>query len=208
MPAPALGASRGWLIRQAVVESCLLGAIGVLLRAALAWALVSVAPGRCCRATRCCSRCLNPLNLDARALVATLDLRCDGNARRPGSCPAWLCTDGASTPATRSGLSTAAAPKRAVRVRSRAGCWWWKWPSPGTLLVGASLLTRTFDEPRARRARGLVTVGVTTLWLSLGESAISKDPGARLALTRTLEEELRQLPGVRQVAWLDDAATQ
>jgi hypothetical protein len=52
----------------------------------------------------------------------------------------------------------------------------------------------------ARAERGLVTSGVTTLFLSLGTSP-ANDPAARLALTQTLEDEFRQLPGARQVAW-------
>jgi predicted permease len=68
-----------------------------------------------------------------------------------------------------------------------------------TLLVGATLLTRSFIN-LARADRGLVTSGVTTLWLSLGPT-VSNDAAARLALTRTLEDELRRLPGAKQVAW-------
>jgi len=68
-----------------------------------------------------------------------------------------------------------------------------------TLLVGATLLTRSFVN-LAGADRGLVTAGVTTLWLSLGPT-VSNDDAARLALTKTLEDELRHLPGAQQVAW-------
>ena len=190
----ALGASRGRLIRQAVVESCVLGAIGVLLGAALAWALVSVA--RALLPEPMLLQTLNPLNLDARALAATSVAGVMATLAS-GLLPAWLGTRvdaGESLRVVdRSGTETrgARAVTRGLLVVEVAfAC---------TLLVGATLLTRSFVN-LARAERGLVTSGVTTLWLSWG-SAVSKDPAAWLALTRTLEQELRQLPAVRQVAW-------
>jgi putative ABC transport system permease protein len=68
-----------------------------------------------------------------------------------------------------------------------------------TLLVGATLLTRSFVN-LARADRGLDTSDVTTLWLSLSSTA-APNVAARETLARTVEHELRHLPGVRQVAW-------
>jgi hypothetical protein len=48
--------------------------------------------------------------------------------------------------------------------------------------------------------RGLQTDGITTVWLALGPKA-KADPAVRTALARSLDDELRRLPGVRQVAW-------
>jgi putative ABC transport system permease protein len=189
----ALGASRGRLIRQAVVESCVLGALGVALGAALAWALVSVA--RALLPEPMLLQTLNPLNLDARALAAT-SLAGVIATLASGLLPAWLGTRvdaGESLRVVdRSGTETRGArtlTRGLLVVEVAFAC---------TLLVGATLLTRSFVN-LVRAERGLVTSGVTTLWLSL--NAVSKDPAARLAVTRTLEEELRQLPGVRQLAW-------
>jgi putative ABC transport system permease protein len=189
----ALGASRGRLIRQAVVESCLLGALGVLLGSALAWALVSVA--RALLPEPMLLQTLNPLNLDARALVAT-SLAGVLATLASGLLPAWLGTrvDAGESLRVVDRSGTEARGSRALTrgllvVEVAFAC---------TLLVGAALLTRSFVN-LVQAERGLVTSGVTTLWLSF--NAVSKDPAARLAVTRTLEEELRRLPGVRQLAW-------
>jgi len=65
----ALGASRGRLVRQALIESSVLGVIGVIIGATIAWALVAVA--RALIPEQMLLQTLNPLNLDARALAAT-----------------------------------------------------------------------------------------------------------------------------------------
>ncbi len=72
----ALGASRGRLIRQAIVESCLLGTIDA--------SLGPLSRGPPCHRTPLRhedAAMLNPFNLDARALVGDLDRRRDGHAR-------------------------------------------------------------------------------------------------------------------------------
>jgi len=189
----ALGASRGRLIRQSVVESGLLGTLGAVLGAALAWALVSVA--RALLPEPILLQTLNPLNLDARALAVTSVAGVMATLAS-GLLPAWLGTrvDAGESLRVVDRSGTEARGARALTrgllvVEVAFAC---------TLLVGATLLTRSFVN-LARAERGLVTSGVTTLWFSLG--AVSKDPAARLAVTRRLEEELRRLPGVRQLAW-------
>lgn len=190
----ALGASRGRLIRQVVVESSVLGMMGILLGAALAWGLASVA--RALLPEPMLLQTLNPPTLDARALAVT-SLAGVIATLVSGLVPAWLGTrvDAAESlrVADRGGTET-----RDARVLTRAllvvevafAC---------TLLVGATLLTRTFVK-LARADRGLVTSGVTTLWLSF-DTARVKESTARAALARSIEEELRKLPGVQQVAW-------
>jgi putative ABC transport system permease protein len=190
----ALGASRGRLIRQAVVESCLLGSIGVLLGAAFAWALVALARGLLPEPILL--QTLNPLNLDARALVATSVAGVMGMFGS-GLLPAWLGTRVDAGDSLRV-VDRGGTEARSARALTR-GLLVAEVALACTLLVGATLLTRTFVN-LARAERGLVTSGVTTLWLSLGDTP-SNDPGARVAAARVLEEELRQVPGVRHVAW-------
>ena len=190
----ALGASRARLIRQALVESSVLGGIGVAVGAATAWMLVSLA--RTVFPEQMLLQTLNPLDLDARALAATSAGGVVATLAS-GLLPAWLGTrvdTGDSLRVVDRGNTEARLARLLTRgllvVEVAFAC---------TLLVGATLLTRSFVK-LARAERGLVTSGVTTMFLSLGTST-QNDPAARLALTRTLEEELRQLPGARQVAW-------
>ena len=189
----ALGASRARLMRQAFVESCVLGAAGAAAGAAVAWGFVSIA--RALLPEPLLMQTLNPLDLDARALgassmagvVATL---------AAGLLPAWLGTrvDAGESlrVVNRSGTET-----RGARALSR-GLLVLEVAMACTLLIGATLLARSFAN-LTRADRGLDTTGVTTLWLSFGGNAL--DAAGRAALARTLEEDFRQLPGVQQVAW-------
>ncbi len=190
----ALGASRGRLIRQAVVESCLLGTLGVVLGAALAWALVSVA--RALMPEPILLQTLNPLNLGARALAATSAAGVLATLAS-GLLPAWLGTRVDAGDSLRV-VDRGGTEARGARVLTR-GLLVVEVTFACTLLLGATLLTRTFVN-LTHAERGLVTSSVTTLWLSMGE-AVAKDPAARLTLTRSVEEDLRQLPGVRYLAW-------
>lgn len=65
----ALGASRARLVRQAFLESALCGAGGIIAGAGIGWALVSVS--RAVLPQAALLRSLNPLNIDARALILT-----------------------------------------------------------------------------------------------------------------------------------------
>lgn len=189
----ALGASRGRLIRQAVVESCLLGTIGVLLGAGLAWTLVSAA--QALLPEPMLLQTLNPLNLDARALSATSIAGVIATLAS-GLLPAWLGTRVDAGESLRV-VDRSGTEARSARALTQ-GLLVLEVAFAFTLLVGATLLTRTFVN-LVTAERGLVTSGVTTLRLSFGDAG--KDPQAREALTRVVEDELRQLPGVRQVAW-------
>jgi putative ABC transport system permease protein len=190
----ALGASRGRLIRQALVESCLLGVAGLAMGAVLAWALVSAAttllPPSLLLQT------LNPLNLDARALAASSIAGLLATLAA-GLAPAWLGTHVDAGDSLRV-VDRGGTEARGARVLTRAllvgeialAC---------TLLVGATLLMRSFVN-LAGADRGFDTQGVTTLWLNLGSSP-TIDTAGRQALARTLEAEFRQMPGVQRVAW-------
>ena len=68
-----------------------------------------------------------------------------------------------------------------------------------TLLVGATLLTRSFVNLTSAE-RGLDTAGVTVLYLNLSEVGDSGDDARFEVLLQTIEDELRAFPGVQQVA--------
>jgi predicted permease len=190
----ALGASRGRLLRQALVESSLLGALGVAIGAGIAWALVSIA--RALIPEPLLLQTLNPLSLDARALVATSVAGLVA-ALAAGLLPAWLGTRVDAGDSLRV-VDRSGTEARGARALSR-GLLVVEVALAFTLLVGATLLTRSFVN-LARADRGLDTSGVTSLWLNLG-SAKAGDTAAREILSRTIEDDLRQLSGVRQMAW-------
>ncbi len=189
----ALGAGRGRLMQQAFVESVLLGALGVLLGAGVAWLLVEAA--RTLLPEPLLAQTLNSLNLDARALIATSFAGVVATLIA-GLVPAWLGTrvDPGDSLHVVNRSSTEA---RSVRAFSR-GLLVVEVAFACTLLVGATLLTRSFVN-LARADRGLDSAGVTTLWLSVRDAA--PDEAAWPSLTRSLEAEFRRLPGVQQVAW-------
>jgi predicted permease len=188
----ALGASRTQLIRQALAESCVLGLAGVVAGGAVAWALVSI-----CRSLLpepILLQTLNPLDLDARALVSTSAAGLVATIVI-GLLPAWLGTKVDVTDTLRvSDRSRTESAGARVLTRSLLiaevclAC---------TLLVCGTLLTRSFVN-LTHADRGIDASSVTTLWLSLGQAS---SDAARDTLTRSIEDDLRHLPGVRQFAW-------
>lgn len=190
----ALGASRGRLIRQAFVESSVLGALGVVAGMAVAWMLVSLS--RTFLPEAFLLRTLNPLNIDARALAATSVSGVVATVAA-GLLPAWIGTDSASDTtlriSERSGTDTrsARAVTRALLVGEIAlAC---------TLLVGATLLIHSFIN-LAHAERGLNVDGVLVASLSLTAPAFP-DRAARETAARVIEERVSHLPGVQHVAW-------
>jgi putative ABC transport system permease protein len=190
----ALGASRGRLIRQAFVESSVLGALGVVTGIAVAWILVSLS--RAFLPEAFLLRTLNPLNIDARALAVT---SVSGVVATlvAGLLPAWIGTRTDSETALRiterSGTETrgARAVTRALLVGEIAlAC---------TLLVGATLLVRSFIN-LANAERGLNVNGVLVTSLSLA-GPVFPDRVARETAARAIEDQVSQLPGVQHVAW-------
>jgi predicted permease len=190
----AIGASRGRLIRQALVESGVLGVLGIAIGAGIAWALVSIA--RALIPEPLLMQTLNPLNLDQRALAATSVFGLLATLAA-GLLPAWLGTRVDAGESLRA-VDRSRTETRSARALSR-GLLVVEVALACTLLVGATLLTRSFVN-LARADRGLDTANVTTLWLSLPVSD-APDAMARAALARTIEDELRHLPEVRRVAW-------
>ena len=189
----ALGASRIRLLRQALVESALIGLGGVLTGIGLAWALVAVSRGFLPEAFLL--RTLNPVNLDPRSLAAA-SIAGVIALLVSGLLPAWIGTRvdpvGSLRVAERGGTDTRAAraTTRSLLVAEIAlAC---------TLLVGATVLVRSFIN-LATVDRGLRTKGIMTAWVGLPPAAF-KDRPARYAAAQALEAQLRALPGVRQVA--------
>jgi putative ABC transport system permease protein len=189
-----LGASRARLMRQAFLECLLLGGTGVIAGLALATWLVALAHAFLPDAFLL--RTLNPMHIDARALaVASLaGLLATFGA---GLLPAWLGTRvdaGQSLRVVeRGGTETRGA--RAVTsgllvVEVALAC---------TLLVGAALLVRSFVN-LAGADRGLDPRGIVVANMSLPVSAFS-DRASRETVAALIEEEVKQLPGVQQVAW-------
>jgi predicted permease len=190
----ALGASRARLMRQAIAEIGVLGAVGVVLGAVLAWTLVSIARALLPDAILLQTPC--PLSLNLRALMAA-SVAGVLAILFSGLLPAWLGTQHDAVESLRivDRGGTEARPARALMralivVEVAFAC---------TLLIGATLLTRTFVK-LASAERGLVTSDITMLWLAFAGKA-STDPAAKSAVTHAVEDELRQLPGVQRLAW-------
>jgi putative ABC transport system permease protein len=190
----ALGASRGRLIREAFVESGVLGACGVLAGVAVAWMLVSLS--RTFLPEAFLLRTLNPLNIDARALAVT-SVSGVVATLAAGLLPAWIGTRTDSETSLRitewSGTESrgARAITRTLLVGEVAlAC---------TLLLGATLLVRSFIN-LARAERGLDVDGVLVSSLSLAPPAFP-DRVARETTARVIGEQVSQLPGVQHVAW-------
>jgi predicted permease len=190
----ALGASRGRLMRQTFVETTVLGAIGIAAGIGIGWLLVSLA--RSFLPEAFLLRTLNPLDLDVRAIAVTSFAGCVA-IFASGLLPAWIGTrvdvDQALRVTDRGGTETRAA-RRATRVllagEIALAC---------TLLVGATLLVRSFVN-LAGANRGLDTAGMLTSWMSMTGPAFP-DAASRMAAARAIEEQVRALPGVQQVAW-------
>jgi predicted permease len=189
----ALGASRWRLLRQALIESVMLGVLGTAGGVALSMALIAAA--RVFLPEAFLLRTLNPLNMDARALlvasagglVATLIT---------SIWPAWLGTRRITVDALKVGdrgltesRTTRLVARSLVVVETALAC---------TLMVGAVLLVRSFVN-LAQTGRGLDSAGVVVARISLPRDRFV-DAAARVAITDRIESELKGLAGVTQAA--------
>jgi putative ABC transport system permease protein len=191
----ALGASRARLMRQALAESAMLGLLGVLAGVGIGWVLVSLA--RTYLPDAFLLRTLNPLSIDVRALLAT---SCAGivGTIAAGLLPAWLGTRvnaGESLRIVDRSGTEARGPRLLMRgllvLEVALAC---------TLLVGTTLLVRSFVNLQ-RAERGLDSSGVVVASVYLRGSGITDLKGL-MATARTLvEDAVRGMPGVRQLAW-------
>jgi putative ABC transport system permease protein len=190
----ALGASRGRLLRQALVESVVLGGAGAAAGLGLAWGLVAVAGAVLPQPFL--AHTLNPLGLDKGSLAAAAAA---GFAATLISAllPAYLGTrvDARSDDRPAERTHTAS---RHVRLAVR-GLLAGQVALACTLLVGAVLLTRTFSN-LSQIDRGFDPTGVVTLWVTFDQHAFPT-VRARGRAADTVEQTIRALPGVRQSAW-------
>ncbi len=190
----ALGASRAALIRQALAESALLGATGAVVGAGIAWAAVALA--RTYLPESFVLQTLNPLDLDRRALAAA-SVAGIGATLASGLIPAWIGTrvdNGDSLRAVgRSGTDSRAARgiTRALLVSEIAlAC---------ALLTAATLLVRSFANLSGVE-RGVDSSRIVTAAMTLPPSAFP-DAISRAAIAASLDQRMRDLPGVHQVVW-------
>jgi predicted permease len=190
----ALGASRGRLLRQALFESGVLGAIGAIAGVGLAWLLVSLT--RTYLPEAFLIRTLNPVNIDLRALgiATTAGVLATIGA---GLLPAIIGTRAGSGSSLRA-VERSGTESRAARVLTRTllvgevafAC---------MLLVGATLLVRSFTN-LLRVDRGIDVEGVIAAWVSIPADAFPARE-ATVVMAARLAEEVRALPGVQHVAW-------
>ncbi len=180
----ALGASRGRLFSQALVESAMFGTLGAATGTAIAWTLVAVTRGFLPESFLL--QTLNPLNVDYRAIAAA-SLSGFLATAAAGVLPAWVGT----RINARGGTETRAA--RSVTQALLVG----EIALACALLVGATLLVRSFVN-LAHVDRGLNSRGVVTAWITFSKSL--DDSAARTATAAVLEDGVRHLPGITKVA--------
>jgi putative ABC transport system permease protein len=181
-------------LRQGLAESLLLGVLAVIGGLGVGWLLVSVARSYLPEAFLI--RTLNPLDLDTRALAFTVAAGLLATIAA-GLLPAWLGSrtrgDGSLRVTDRGATDTRGA-RIAMRVllttEVALAC---------VLLVGATLLVRSFLN-LTHAERGLDSKGVITATMALSGPALP-DRTARVSAARSIEDQLRALPDVRQVAW-------
>ena len=190
----ALGASRRRLMYEAFLESSALGLAGVAAGVGVAWTLVTLA--QVFLPDAYLMRTLNPLDLDIRALgiAAAFGLLA---IVAVGLLPAWLGArvDGADAMRAVTRTSTQSRGARTLTrgllvVEIAVAC---------MLLLASTLLVRSFLN-LSRADRGIDVTGVLTADLLLPVEAFP-DRAARVAAAASIEERIRQLPGVQRVVW-------
>jgi predicted permease len=190
----ALGAARGRLLRQALMESAALGiagaAAGVLLADVLTGAARALLPETVLRQT------LNTMTLDGRVLAAAMTVAIVATLAA-SLVPAWMSTRTSDPAALASGnrTSTASRSARAVTHVSLVG----EIALACMLLIGATLLVRSFLNLTTIDI-GLDVRGVTTIWVYLPTDRFA-DAASRAAASKAIADGIRALPGVRRIAW-------
>ena len=183
----SLGASRGRLVRQLVVESLTLAAAGAVAGLAVAFsatrALVALVPGAFTLATA------GPIRLDTDGVIFTMALAAL-TAVSFGLAPAWQATR--VEPQTALGAHTrgGTADRRHHRVRGALVVT--QVALAVVLLVGAGLLLRTFTA-LALVDPGFVPAQTITMRLFLGDRPAAE----RVALLDRILERVHAVPGVK-----------
>ena len=190
----ALGASRGRLLRQAFLESTLLGVLGAAAGIALAWMLVSLTRSYLPEAFLL--RTLNPVNIDLRALAIATAAGLLATVAA-GLLPAVIGTR-ARAGSTLREVERSGTESRGARALTRTllvveislAC---------TLLVGATLLVRSFTN-LSRVDRAIDVDGVVSAQVAVPAAAFPSRE-ATTVMAERLADEMRAVPGVQQVAW-------
>jgi putative ABC transport system permease protein len=186
----SLGASRGRLVLQLLIEAGVLaaagGGAGVLLAHAGIDLLLALAPAGLPR--------LDTVAVDGRALVATLALSLAAGLLS-GLVPALQLSRGDLQGALRDGGRSSTAGR--ARGRVRAALVVAEVALALVLLVGGGLLMRSFQQLRAVDA-GFDADGVLAADVTLGLR--SSDPELRARRYQTLRARLEALPGVESVS--------
>jgi predicted permease len=189
----ALGASRGRLLREALLESGVITVAATAVGLCGAWTLVNAAQS--ILPEDFLVRTLNPVQMDLRAIVATALLGLIA-LLTAGATPAWIGTAMNPADTLRAG-GRAGTATRAVRMLTKSlliG----EVALSTALLVGAGVLVASFVKLMAIDP-GLDVRNVVTAWITLPEFSF-KDRGARTAFSRALQRQLEQVPGVDRVA--------
>jgi predicted permease len=191
----ALGASRGRIVRQMLVESSLLAVVGGVGGLLLAFwsvdALVALSPEKLPR--------LHMIGIDVKVLGFTVGLTLVTGLLF-GIAPALQITRGDPAGALKEGGRTSGAGLRSQRLhRSLVAV---EVGLASVLLIGAGLLMRSFVALLSQ-APGFRSEGVLTLRLSL-PSARYGEPQKVNAFHDRLLERLAALPGVRTVGTTSD----
>ena len=183
----SLGASRGRLIRQLVIESLVLAAFGGAAGLALAYwatqALVTLSAGALTVGRA------EPVRLDTTCLAFTI-LTSTLTALLFGLLPARQASRVQPQAALREQTRTGTADRRQQRIRRVLVTM--EVATSVVLLVGAGLLLRTFSS-LVRVDLGFQPAGTVTMGLFLG----MRPPEARVAVIDQILDRLEALPGVK-----------
>jgi len=189
----ALGASRARLLREALIETLLLGIAAATIGLLLATSLIQLVTHYLPEAFL--ARTLTPVALNWRAVLVTSSLGLLG-AAIAGVVPAWMATRVDALDSLR--LAGRAGTEVPARRRLSQALLVGEVALATTLLAGAGLLVRTFVN-LTNADRGLNSEGVITGWVSLPTFSF-KDRASRLTFAGELEGRMRALPGVQSVS--------
>jgi putative ABC transport system permease protein len=189
----ALGASRGRLVREAFLESALMGLAALVFGLAIAAGLLALS--RSALPEAFLLRTLSPVGLDVRALIAT-SLVGTGAIVAAGLLPAWIGTKTNVVDSLRV-AGRGSSESRLSRVWTRVllvG----EVALASALLAGAGVLVTSFVRLTTVDS-GLQLQGVTTMWIDL-PAFYFRDRASRVTFANDLRTRLAGLPGVEAVS--------
>jgi predicted permease len=189
---PALGAGRGRIARELLVESVLLGllggAVGLVVAAAALRLLVYINPANLPR--------LSEIALDGRSLIVTLGLSVFSGLFF-GSIPAWKYSWSRAT-VSLGAMRTVSAGRE--RNRSRGVLVVAQVAMALVLLVCATLMIRTFRQMLTVDPGFTDAGGIETLEISVPESSVA-NPQMAARIENNISDKLAAVPGVTSVGF-------